>query len=620
MQLKTKIKLAILGVVLSVLSWGDISWAANCTASSASGVNQTGVMTGAGPQTAGSNVNITDNTTTPSGTTDVVESPSPGGTQDSGTTTASATDSTTPPSTTPSQPDDTPTPTEGGGYNPLDDPNVRSGTGSGPEVQPPVDPNIGDDFQGQQPGTQPQDGGTQTAEGPPIQQPGTYTATPESEKPPEDDKEPPPYYPPYGPPPGEKPTGPDWTEWATQPRPGEKPSQKPSQKPPEQPTTTKPADKTGIDVTVVGNAPPGKTIIVQGQLVPVKGYKENIAGMTVTLTGPVNKSTTSSGGGSFSFPEIPSGDYVISVTQWNYGMTKQSFSAPSGKSIKVVLKGSCPYLYVWTGEGFEKENDIYSVARLLPQELISEDNRTIAEKDDFFLHRVSLDTIPEKLAGERSYRDYYRITRPLKTDEAGHYRVKIIEQASEHSFTDHIELLAVDHSTDSYAGITRGGKPFVYRTLKPVESWTDLDGKDYSTGQSAGLYNGEGLELSLPEEAFRGGILAITWQGFRDGQGVGHTAASGRPKLSLQRQNPQGIWQTVDRVYPRDEVSQVFFILKDEGPGWDTDGKIRLIATSCVPMKFHRIDRIAWGNSINEVLSVKSLPLISALKSVLKKD
>jgi hypothetical protein len=32
-------------------------------------------------------------------------------------------------------------------------------------------------------------------------------------------------------------------------------------------------------------------------------------------------------------------------------------------------------------------------------------------------------------------------------------------------------------------------------------------------------------------------------------------------------------------------------------------------------MKFHRIDRIAWGNSINEVLSVKSLPLISALKS-----
>ena len=113
---------------------------------------------------------------------------------------------------------------------------------------------------------------------------------------------------------------------------------------PTTPTTTKGA---GIEVTEVGSAPPGMCRIVDGQLVSVPGYKEQIKGMTVTLTGPTNKSAVSSGSGSFSFADIPAGNYVISVKGWDYGMTKQPFAAPSGKSVKIVLKGSCPYLYVW---------------------------------------------------------------------------------------------------------------------------------------------------------------------------------------------------------------------------------------------------------------------------------
>jgi len=80
-------------------------------------------------------------------------------------------------------------------------------------------------------------------------------------------------------------------------------------------------------------------------LVPVENWPVKIAGMTGDLEWFVNQSTKSSGGG-LSVQEIPAGDYLITVTEWNYGMTKQNFTAPSGRRIKIVLKGSCPFLYV----------------------------------------------------------------------------------------------------------------------------------------------------------------------------------------------------------------------------------------------------------------------------------
>jgi len=326
----------------------------------------------------------------------------------------------------------------------------------------------------------------------------------------------------------------------------------------------------------------------------------------------MNQSATSSGSGGFSFKEIPAGDYVISVTQWNYGMTKQNFTAPSGKSIKITLKGSCPYLYVWDGKSFVKENDIYSVARITPSEIIPAEGLVTAESNGLFLHQVSLDSIPDKLRKERAYNDYFKIGDYAKP--AGeNYLLKIVENASEHSFTDYTGLLALDHRNGTAAGITRDGKPFLYKTLMPVGSMNDLNGKDYPSGKGIALYNDEGMEIQLPPEAFSSGILAVNWQGFIDGQGEGHTAAQGRPKLSLQRKDPLGIWQTVDWVYPRDERQQTFFLLDYSSEGWDKDGIVRLVATSCVNDKYHRIDSVQWGNSITDNMSVSPLPLVSAL-------
>jgi hypothetical protein len=289
-------------------------------------------------------------------------------------------------------------------------------------------------------------------------------------------------------------------------------------------------------------------------------------------------------------------------------MTKQNFTAPSGKAIQITLKGSCPYLYVWTGEEYERENDIYSVARVLPHELLTNEGKEIASSEGLFLQQVSVRNLSGQLKRERSYRDYYRINKSFKVDGEGNYRLKIREQASERSFTDVVELWVVDHRPGLQTGVTRSGKLFFYEELKSLEFLPMRAG-------GTGLYDGEGIEVTLPKEAFSSGLLAVEWQGFRESEGKGRTASVGRPRLSLQRRDPNGIWQTVDWIYPRDEIEQAFFVLEDLGSGWDDGGKIRLVATSCHVEKYHRIDRIAWGKRLKETPVGASLALISAVKS-----
>jgi len=343
-------------------------------------------------------------------------------------------------------------------------------------------------------------------------------------------------------------------------------------------------------------------------LVPVEGWPVKIAGMNLTLTGAVNKSTTSTASGTFNFTLIPAGDYVISVTDWDYGMTKQRFTAPSGKAIKITLKGSCPYLYVWTGENYEQENDIYSVARVFPSELMTDQGREYANRDGLFLQQISVENISTKLIQDHSYRDIYQIMSPLKVDKEGNYRLLIRERAFERSFSDLLELWAIDHKAGLQTAVTRRGRLFSYATLYTL-NYTREETKEVA------LYNNEILEITLPAEAFEAGFLAIDWQGFQDGSGKGQSSASGHPRIFLERLNPDGHWQTIDWVYPRDESQTSFFALDNLGTGWDKENKIRLKAWSCHPEKYHRIDRVSWGHALKETPESKKLILTSAIKS-----
>ncbi len=375
----------------------------------------------------------------------------------------------------------------------------------------------------------------------------------------------------------------------------------------ERPAETETATSTGIDIEEVGTAPSGQCRIVEGQLVPVEGWPVNIDGMTLTLAGAVEQTTTSSSSGKFSFEEFPAGDYVISVKEWDYGMTRQNFTAPSGKAIKITLKGSCPYLYVWDGETYKKENDIYSVARIYPVELMSEKGRLLAKKDGLFLQRLSVTDLPDSLVEKKSYPDYYLLKNRPAVDTEGNYRIMIKEQENERSFSDLLDLRMIDHSPGTRVGVTRGGEVVEYRDLKKADIKNNPSG-------AAGLFNGQTIEIILPPEAFSNGVLAVDWQGFQDGSSKGHTNAAGiKPRISLQRKDPDGQWRIMDWAYPRDEKDRSFFRLDHMESGWDAGSTIRLVATSCHSGKYHRIDEISWDRLENDELKMESLALVSAL-------
>jgi hypothetical protein len=377
--------------------------------------------------------------------------------------------------------------------------------------------------------------------------------------------------------------------------------------PPEEPGTET-AASTGIDIDEVGTAPQGKSRIVDGQLVPVENWPVNIAGMTLTLTGASNQTTTSDQSGKFSFNEIPAGDYTISVKEWDYGMTSQKFTAPSGKAIKITLKGSCPYLYVWTGQEYERENDIFSVARIFPAELMSKEGRMLARKDGLFLQRLSVENLSDELIQKKAYMDYYQIKGQPAVDSMGNYRLRVREQANERSFSDYYDLKVADHSPEVTIGITRNGTLLAFSSLHET-GWQEMDGP-------AAVYNEDVIEVSLPPEAFEAGIVAIEWQGFQDGSAEGHSNAFGiKPRISLQRKDPDGQWQIMDWAWPRDEKDQSFFILHKKETGWDADGTIRLVATSCHAAKYHRIDRVSWAENLTTVPELRSLELVSAVTS-----
>jgi len=364
-----------------------------------------------------------------------------------------------------------------------------------------------------------------------------------------------------------------------------------------------PASSTGIGIEEVGSAPEGQTLIVEGQLVPVEDWPVKIAGMTLNLSGPINRTTTSSGSGTFSFSLIPSGEYVLSVAEWNWGMTRQSFTAPSGKSIRIVLQGSCPYLFVWDGEDYRQENDIYSVARVFPHELLPEAGIHYANMDGIYLQQVDVTNLSPEIQRSRSYRDYYQLTHRPWIDKEGNYRLMVKEQALEFSFSDLLEFWAVDHQPGSHIAVTRSGQLLSYNELLDIPVTTQR------------MYNGDILDVSLPASAFTGGLLAIDWQGYQEGDGRERTSAAGRPQLVLQRLDPQGQWQTIDWSYPRDESQLSYFVLENLGEGWDETGEIRLLARSCHKEKYHRIDAVYWGNYLPETPVSARLELTSATKT-----
>ena len=57
---------------------------------------------------------------------------------------------------------------------------------------------------------------------------------------------------------------------------------------------------------------------------------------------------------------------------------------------------------------------------------------------------------------------------------------------------------------------------------------------------------------------------------------------------------PKEIGNLMDYGYPRDEIQKTHFLLTPGSDGPMTS-RMRLVAESCMPEKYHRIDGIFWG-------------------------
>lgn len=110
---------------------------------------------------------------------------------------------------------------------------------------------------------------------------------------------------------------------------------------------------------------------------------------------------------------------------WTNGLP-QTVVGPKGEQMLqevLILKGSCPYLYTWTGERYEFFTDLLWAAPL------------------------GLQFGEGKLAPSRAW-EYLKIPGDRLAPENGRYRLQITEELWEAAYFDQVELIAVDHPAD----------------------------------------------------------------------------------------------------------------------------------------------------------------------------
>jgi Tfp pilus assembly protein PilE len=121
---------------------------------------------------------------------------------------------------------------------------------------------------------------------------------------------------------------------------------------------------------------------------------------------------------------------------------------------------SCPYVHVWTGKEFVKDNDIIPAGN--PDE----------------------------------YTDYYKLAKAPAVDKTGLLALKIVEPLDEKTYLDRLELIEVIHPSYVKIAPTPEGKLFTFREqkLKPALKAVDKRGKDVLADVSrklGGNYHGK---------------------------------------------------------------------------------------------------------------------------------
>lgn len=249
---------------------------------------------------------------------------------------------------------------------------------------------------------------------------------------------------------------------------------------------------------------------------------------------------------------------------------------------------SCPWVFPWNGSEYMQDNDIYSVAR-------GEDSKQ---------------------------RDSYLLQKPLALDANGQYKLQIKEVDSEDSFTDFVQLKAVDHDANVKVAPDANGNIFAYEPAKLIApvSAVAANGSDVldqlNTENNSGYqaYSDDYIDVNFGNiNTSEGARLFLRIKGFNWGEGV-EKPYTAEPAVIVKVQDKDGNWNEAGRLKPRFDWSEGVFDLSSYWPDAAGQHKIRLYSVSH-SIKYHEIDYVAVSAGIQPAIEIHNLNLNGADKS-----
>jgi hypothetical protein len=245
--------------------------------------------------------------------------------------------------------------------------------------------------------------------------------------------------------------------------------------------------------------------------------------------------------------------------------------------------GGCPYVCIWDGETFIRDNNI------LPQS--------------------------EELGTDEDVTDHYLLNIQPQP-EGWQYRLRIEEFENEHTHADQFELAIVDHSHDLKVAVSEGGEVFTYGSFlspKQVQSSLNIDHYDLMAepdGRSAMVQAEEEVTINFgPVSSFYGARLGAVM-----GCDLAYQVPRPPPeptKICLKVLPTDGseLYQEVT-LRPRENGTIAIADVSDLLPPVGQDFVVRIAFPAS-----HDVDFIGLDLSEQVPLEMKRVPLVSATHS-----
>jgi len=238
---------------------------------------------------------------------------------------------------------------------------------------------------------------------------------------------------------------------------------------------------------------------------------------------------------------------------------------------------SCPYIYVWNGKDYVKDNDILPASN--PKERI-----------DFYL--LSQTLIPK----------------------GSFYTLRIDEELDEITHLDRLGLLQVEHSKDVLVAPSPEGRILTYKTATLVKPKSAIDKAQknvlkaiYSKGE--GDYFGQLGDFIILDF----GKIRQYEYGLRLILSTDYTCGNNPSSLHIYVLDNQGKWQKVSIIEPHEKWDIWAVDLNQILPKIGQELKVKIYWTS-----EHKFDYCLLDTSKQEPIKIKSLALLSTQHS--KKD